>query len=85
MLSKLLKHRKISHTLTRQFASASQHDGFGDLGRHQERHEDFDVPTFHEVPDISPKKSAKAKLPVLPHFDYTPPKYTGPSYEQIKA
>jgi alanine-glyoxylate transaminase/(R)-3-amino-2-methylpropionate-pyruvate transaminase len=24
-------------------------------------------------------------LPILPHFDYTPPKYSGPSYEQIKA
>jgi len=28
---------------------------------------------------------AKQSLPILPHFDYTPPKYTGPSYEQIKA
>lgn len=21
----------------------------------------------------------------MPHFDYTPPKYSGPSYEEIKA
>jgi alanine-glyoxylate transaminase / (R)-3-amino-2-methylpropionate-pyruvate transaminase len=27
----------------------------------------------------------KKNLPVLPHFDYTPVKYSGPSYEQIKA
>jgi len=29
--------------------------------------------------------AAKASLPILPHFDYTPPKYAGPSYEQIKT
>ena len=29
------------------------------------------------------KFSAKASLPVLPHFDYTPIKYEGPSYEQV--
>ncbi len=84
MLTKILRSRFIGQNLTknlvRPFASAPLIGGMDQHSQPTENYADIDVPQASTQAD-SLKKS---KGPVLPHFDYTPPKYTGPSYEEVK-
>jgi len=89
LLSKFVKHRRVgqvfAQNLSRSFAAASNHDGFRDMAQTEQPVVDYEVPDVAANQSIKSAPAAKASLPVLPHFDYTPPKYAGPSYEQIKA
>jgi hypothetical protein len=46
---------------------------------------DYEVTDVMQHESIGSRNTARKSLPVLPHFDYTPPKYSGPSYDEIKA
>jgi len=63
---------------SRTFATSSNIDGMGQAASFQDN-ENMNISDV----DVG-YVSKRSKGPALPHFDYTPPKYTGPSYEEVR-
>jgi len=81
MLSRLALKTRYStfykQVSTRSFA-ASRFEGMQEAS-----YQDNENATYADI-DLG-TTSKRSKGPALPHFDYTPPKYSGPSFEEMRA